>query len=76
VLAAVQRPISVACIQQPVPVPRWKELPAWYLLADEDRMINPATQAFMAGQNGSPGKDPPWSTTHRWSPSVASSAKQ
>lgn len=48
VLAAVQRPISVACIQQPVPVPRWKELPAWYLLADEDRMINPATQAFMA----------------------------
>ena len=29
VLAAVQRPISVTCIQQPVPVPRWKELPAW-----------------------------------------------
>jgi pimeloyl-ACP methyl ester carboxylesterase len=52
VLAAVQRPISVTCIQQPVPVPRWKELPAWYLLADEDRMINPATQAFMADRMG------------------------
>jgi pimeloyl-ACP methyl ester carboxylesterase len=52
VLAAVQRPISVACIQHPVPTPLWKELPAWYLLAEEDRMINPATQAFMADRMG------------------------
>jgi pimeloyl-ACP methyl ester carboxylesterase len=52
VLAAVQRPISVACIQQPVPTPRWKTLPSWYLLADEDRMINPQTQAFMAERMG------------------------
>lgn len=48
VLAAVQRPIAVQCIQKPVPKPGWKDLPAWYLVADEDRMINPATQKFMA----------------------------
>jgi pimeloyl-ACP methyl ester carboxylesterase len=48
VLAAVQRPIAVPCIQQPVPRPGWKDLPSWYLIAEEDRMINPITQKFMA----------------------------
>jgi pimeloyl-ACP methyl ester carboxylesterase len=47
-LAAVQRPIAVPCIQQPVPRPGWKDLPTWYLIAEEDRMINPDTQRFMA----------------------------
>lgn len=45
---AVQRPISVNCIQEPVASPAWKTMPAWYLLAEEDRMINPQTQLFMA----------------------------
>jgi pimeloyl-ACP methyl ester carboxylesterase len=31
-----------------VPRPGWKDLPSWYLVAEEDRMINPATQRFMA----------------------------
>jgi len=48
VLAAVQRPIAAPCIQQPVPRPGWKDLPSWYLIAEEDRMINPKTQHFMA----------------------------
>jgi pimeloyl-ACP methyl ester carboxylesterase len=52
VLAAVQRPISVACIQQPVPPPRWKHVPSWFFLAEEDRMIDPATQTFMAKRMG------------------------
>lgn len=47
-LAAVQRPIAAPCIQRPVPQPGWKDLPSWYLVAEEDRMINPATQQFMA----------------------------
>jgi pimeloyl-ACP methyl ester carboxylesterase len=47
-LAAVQRPIAAPCIQQPVPRPGWKDLPTWYLIAEEDRMINPDTQKFMA----------------------------
>jgi pimeloyl-ACP methyl ester carboxylesterase len=46
--AAVQRPISVNSIQEPVPAPAWKLKPTWYLVAEEDRMINPKTQHFMA----------------------------
>jgi pimeloyl-ACP methyl ester carboxylesterase len=45
---AVQRPISVNCIQEPAPKPLWKSRPAWFLIAEEDRMINPKTQRFMA----------------------------
>lgn len=45
---AGQRPISVKCIQQPSPNPLWKSRPAWFLVAEEDRMINPKTQQFMA----------------------------
>jgi len=45
---AVQRPISVKCIQEPAPAPAWKSKPTWYLLAQDDRMINPKTQRFMA----------------------------
>jgi pimeloyl-ACP methyl ester carboxylesterase len=45
---AVQRPIAVQCIQEPAPTPLWKSKPAWYLVAEQDRMINPKTQQFMA----------------------------
>jgi pimeloyl-ACP methyl ester carboxylesterase len=48
VLAAVQRPISAACITVPVPRPLWHDVPAWYLLARQDRMIVEQTQRFMA----------------------------
>jgi pimeloyl-ACP methyl ester carboxylesterase len=45
---AVQRPIALKSIQQAVDRPSWKEKPVWYLLAEQDRMINPRTQRFMA----------------------------
>jgi pimeloyl-ACP methyl ester carboxylesterase len=47
---AGQRPISVKCIEQPSPKPFWKSRPAWFLVAEEDRMINPKTQQFMANR--------------------------
>jgi pimeloyl-ACP methyl ester carboxylesterase len=50
VLAAVQRPISLACITVPAGRPLWKDVPTWFLLAEQDRMIIPATQRFMAGR--------------------------
>jgi pimeloyl-ACP methyl ester carboxylesterase len=50
--AATQRPIAVACIQEKAPRPSWKMQPSWYLVAEEDRMINPATQRFMAERMG------------------------
>lgn len=52
ILTAVQRPISVQCIQERAPMPGWKTKPSWYLLAEEDRMINPKTQQFMANRMG------------------------
>jgi pimeloyl-ACP methyl ester carboxylesterase len=48
IATAVQRPIAVQCIQEPAPTPAWKTKPSWFLIAEEDRMINPKTQHFMA----------------------------
>jgi pimeloyl-ACP methyl ester carboxylesterase len=48
VLAAVQRPISPACITVKMARPLWKDRPAWYLLAEQDRMIPAENQRFMA----------------------------
>jgi len=52
ILTAVQRPISVQCIQEVAPAPGWKAKPSWFLVAEEDRMINPKTQQFMAHRMG------------------------
>ena len=48
VLFAVQRPIAMPCISTKVGRPLWKDRPSWFLLAEEDHMIVPATQQFMA----------------------------
>jgi pimeloyl-ACP methyl ester carboxylesterase len=52
ILEAVQRPIAVKCIQEKAPVPAWKTKPSWFLLAEEDRMIVPETQRYMAERMG------------------------
>jgi pimeloyl-ACP methyl ester carboxylesterase len=52
ILAAVQRPLSVACISVPVERPAWKDGPSWVLIAEQDRMINPETQHFQAQRMG------------------------
>jgi pimeloyl-ACP methyl ester carboxylesterase len=52
IAAAVQRPIAVQCIQELAPKPTWKSKPSWFLIAEEDRMINPKTQHFMADRMG------------------------
>jgi pimeloyl-ACP methyl ester carboxylesterase len=49
-LAAVQRPISLGCITVPVGRPLWKDVPSWFLIAEDDRMIVPETQRYMAGR--------------------------
>jgi pimeloyl-ACP methyl ester carboxylesterase len=48
VLAAVQRPISPACITVAVERPLWKDRPAWFLIAEQDRMIVEDNHRFMA----------------------------
>jgi pimeloyl-ACP methyl ester carboxylesterase len=52
VAKAVQRPIAVKCIQESAPEPAWTSRPSWFLIAEEDRMINPKTQHFMAERMG------------------------
>jgi pimeloyl-ACP methyl ester carboxylesterase len=48
VLAAVQQPLSPACITVAVSRPLWKDRPAWFLVAEQDRMIVQGNQRFMA----------------------------
>jgi pimeloyl-ACP methyl ester carboxylesterase len=52
IMAAVQRPIALKCIQEKAPAPAWRTKPSWFLLAEEDRMISPETQRFMAERMG------------------------
>jgi pimeloyl-ACP methyl ester carboxylesterase len=52
IAAALQRPLGVHCIQELAPTPTWKTKPSWFLVAEEDRMINPKTQRFMANRMG------------------------
>ncbi len=49
-LAAVQRPIAVPCISVKVDRPLWRDRPSWFLVAEEDHMIVPDTQRFMAAR--------------------------
>jgi pimeloyl-ACP methyl ester carboxylesterase len=48
VLAATQRPIAYSCITTRVGHPRWRDLPSWFLVAEQDYLILPETQRFMA----------------------------
>jgi len=48
VLASVQRPISLNCITVPAGRPLWKDVPSWFLIAEDDRMIVQKTQRHMA----------------------------
>ncbi len=59
ILAAVQRPINVACIGVPVGRPLWKDRPSWVLIAEDDRMINPETQHFTAERMGAHARTRP-----------------
>ena len=51
-MAATQKPIAIRCVQEQMTKPAWKERPSWFLVAERDRMIAPATQRFMARRTG------------------------
>jgi pimeloyl-ACP methyl ester carboxylesterase len=71
IAASVQRPISVRCIQEPAPAPLWKSKPSWYLVAEEDRMINPKSQHFMADRMGATVRPHPVDHTPMYSEPAA-----
>jgi pimeloyl-ACP methyl ester carboxylesterase len=47
-MAAVQRPLSIASFTEPEGVAAWKTIPSWYLVCTEDKMIPPPAQEFLA----------------------------
>ena len=47
-----QHPIALKCLGEPMTVPAWKQKPSWFLVAERDRLIAPATQHFMAERIG------------------------
>ncbi len=48
-LAATQRPATQEALTEPSgDRPLWKELPSWFLIGEDDRVIPPALQRFMA----------------------------
>jgi pimeloyl-ACP methyl ester carboxylesterase len=52
VLAAVQRPVAAAIVEQSIDQPAWKTVPSWYLLTLDDQAIKLELQRFMAQRIG------------------------
>lgn len=51
-LAATQRPAAYFSLGIPSGKPAWKEIPSYYLVANDDRIIPPAAERFMAQRAG------------------------
>ncbi|MFE9825203.1 alpha/beta fold hydrolase [Streptomyces sp. NPDC005791] len=47
-LAAVQRPISAAALEETATNAAWRGIPSWYLVTRQDHALPPTTQRFMA----------------------------
>lgn len=47
-MAAGQRPITDAALNEASPAPAWKNIPSWFIYGTADKNIPPASQAFMA----------------------------
>jgi pimeloyl-ACP methyl ester carboxylesterase len=52
VMAAAQRPLSIASFTEAEGVPAWKSIPSWYLVCTDDQMIPPPAQEQMAKRMG------------------------
>src|SRR5437763_4150918 len=55
-MAATQRPATQEALSEPSGErPLWRELPSWFLIGEEDRIIPPELQRFMAERAGARG---------------------
>jgi pimeloyl-ACP methyl ester carboxylesterase len=52
-MAAGQRPIAEAALNEPAAEPAWRVVPSWFVYGDKDNNIPAALQAFMAERAGS-----------------------
>ena len=52
-MAATQRPATQEALTAPSGErPLWRELPSWFVIGEEDRIIPPALQRFLAERAG------------------------
>jgi pimeloyl-ACP methyl ester carboxylesterase len=51
-MAAVQKPLAASIFGDKVTQAGWKSKPSWYLVSENDRMINPDLERFMAKRIG------------------------
>jgi pimeloyl-ACP methyl ester carboxylesterase len=51
-MAATQKPITQSAFAATVKQPAWKTIPSWYVVAQEDRAINPELERFYAKRMG------------------------
>jgi pimeloyl-ACP methyl ester carboxylesterase len=49
-MAATQRPMTAAALVEKSGAPGWKTHPDWYMVAEDDHAIPPATERFMAAR--------------------------
>jgi pimeloyl-ACP methyl ester carboxylesterase len=47
-MAASQRPVTEAALNEPVGASGWKRIPSWFVYGDKDKNIPPSALAFMA----------------------------
>jgi pimeloyl-ACP methyl ester carboxylesterase len=52
-MAATQRPATQEALTEPSGDPLWKHVPSWFLIGEEDRIIPPELQRYMANRAGS-----------------------
>lgn len=51
-IAATQRPASLAAVAEPSGPPAWKDIPAWAIVGKQDKIITPTAQRAMAEHAG------------------------
>ncbi|MFL5562875.1 MAG: alpha/beta fold hydrolase [Gemmatimonadaceae bacterium] len=52
VMAASQKPISASAFAASVPEAAWKTIPSWFMVAQEDKALNPDLERFYAKRMG------------------------
>lgn len=52
VLAAVQKPSALSCLEASSGEPAWRSIRSWYQVAEEDKALPPVAQRFMAERMG------------------------
>lgn len=53
VLAVTQRPVATTAFSEKAKVAAWKHIPSWFLVAKQDKTINPDQERFEAKRAGS-----------------------